>query len=45
MNNWKTKLVTKGKSKMAMTLMGHVTYMGYMEKVARFVYEQKKISK
>lgn len=25
---------------MAMTLMGHVTYMGYVEKVIRFVYEQ-----
>lgn len=27
---------------MAMTLMGRVTYMGYMEKVARFVYEQQQ---
>lgn len=25
---------------MAMTLMGHVTYMGYVEKVVRFVYGQ-----
>lgn len=25
-----------------MTLMRHVIYMGYMEKVARFVYETKK---
>lgn len=27
---------------MAMTLMGRDTYMGYVEKVARFVYEQQK---
>ena len=40
MNNCKNKLFIKGKIKMAMALMGCVTYMGYVEKVA-FVYEQK----
>lgn len=30
---------------MAMTLMGHVTYMDYVKQVAIFVYEPKKIKK
>lgn len=41
MNNYKNKLFIKGKIKVAMTLMGCVTYMGYVEKVTTLVYGQK----
>lgn len=40
MNNWKIKLVIKGKNKMVIILMGYLIYMCYMENMVRFEYER-----